>query len=394
LNYICGFSKVGQAVREVAVIGVGQSTFGRFPQKTVVELGREAVVAALKDAGISPKDIQVSYTSKIYHTMVTGQSILKEVGIRGIEMINVENACAGGATSFRGVWKDIANGQYDIGIAIGVESMTTSPIAGKLIPPTEDDLEGQLGLTMPGIFAILARRQMEQYGTTVEDFAMVSVKNHHHGCLNPFAQYRKEFTVEEILNSRMICDPITLLECCPNTDGAAAAVLCSIKVAKRYTTKPIKVIGSALLSGEYRYLQGEMTISPLGSKTARMAYEMAGVGPEDIDVVELHDAFANEEILRYEELGLCKPGEGTRLVRERTTWVGGKIPINPSGGLLALGHPLSASGVRNIAEIVLHLRRQAGERQTPNAKVGLAHMLGGSVAGLEAGACGIHILAR
>jgi len=381
-------------VREVAVIGVGQSTFGKFPQRTVVELGQEAVVAALKDAGISPEDVQVAYTSRIFDAMVTGQSILKEVGIRGIEMVNVENACAGGATAFRGVWKEIATDQCDVGIAIGVESMTTSPIAGKLIPPDKDDLEGQLGLTMPGIFAILAHRQMALYGTTLEDFAQISVKNHHHGCLNPFAQYRKEFTVEDILNSRMICDPITLLECCPNTDGAAATILCSMDVARRYTAEPIKVIGSALLSGDYRYLQQDMTISPLGSKTAKMAYEMAGVGPEDIDVVELHDAFANEEMLRYEELGLCKPGEGTRLVRERATWIGGRIPVNPSGGLLALGHPLSASGVRNIAEIVLHLRGQAGERQTPNAKVGLAHMLGGSVAGLEGGACGIHILAR
>ncbi len=381
-------------MRQVAVIGVGQSTFGKFPQKTAAEMGKEAVVAALNDAGIRPKDIQVAYTARMYDCWVTGQCILKEVGITSIEMINVENACAGGATAFRGVWKEIADGRYDVGIAIGVESMTTSPIAGKLIPPTKEDLEGQLGLTMPAIFGILARRQMEQYGATVEDFAMVSVKNHHHGCLNPFAQYRKEFTVEEILNSRMICDPITLLMCCPNTDGAAAAILCSMKVARRYTTKPIRVIGSALLSGDYRYLQEDITISPLGSKTAKMAYEMAGVGPEDIDVVELHDAFANEEMLRYEELGLCKQGEGIRLLREKATWVGGRIPVNPSGGLLALGHPLSASGVRNIAEIVWHLRGQAGERQTPNAKVGLAHMLGGSVAGLEAGACSIHILAR
>jgi len=381
-------------MREVAVIGVGQSTFGKFPQRSAVELGREAVIAALKDAGVKPKDIQVAYTSRLYDIGTMAQSILKEVGIACIEMINVENACAGGATAFRGVWKDIATGLYDIGIAIGVESMTTSPIARKLIPPAKDDLEGQLGLTMPGIFAILARRQMEQYGATVEDFAMISVKNHHHGCLNPFAQYRKEFTVEEILNSRMICDPITLLQCCPNTDGAAVAILCSSKIARKYTSKPIKVIGSALLSGDYRYHQEDITISPLGSKTAKMAYEMAGVGPEDIDLVELHDAFANEEMLRYEELGLCKPGEGVRLVRDRSTWVGGKIPVNPSGGLLALGHPLSASGVRNIAEIVWHLRGQAGERQTPNAKVGLAHMLGGAVAGLEAGACGIHILAR
>lgn len=381
-------------MREVAVIGVGQSTFGKFPQRSAVELGREAVLAALKDANVSPKDIQVAYASRLYDVGTMAQAILKEVGISSLEMVNVENACAGGATAFRGVWKDIATGLYDIGIAIGVESMTTSPIAHKLIPPPKEDLDGQLGLTMPGIFAILARRQMYEYGATLEDFAMISVKNHHHGCLNPFAQYRKEFTVEEILNSRMICDPITLLQCCPNTDGAAAAILCSMKIAKRYTTKPIKVIGSALLSGDYTYSQKDITVSPLGSKTAKIAYEMAGVGPEDIDVVELHDAFANEEMLRYEELGLCKPGEGVRLVREKATWIGGKIPVNPSGGLLALGHPLSASGVRNIAEIVWHLRGQAGDRQTPNARIGLAHMLGGSVAGLEAGACSIHILAR
>lgn len=378
-------------MREVAVIGVGQSAFGKFPERSVVDLGREAVIAALKDAGISPKDIQVAYATQ---AGMTAQRILREVGIAFIEMVNVENACAGGSTAFRGVWKEIASGHYDIGIAVGVQSMTTSPIAGRLIPAGAGDLEGQLGLTMPGAFAILARRQMEQYGSTVEDFAMVSVKNHHHGCLNPYAQYRKEFTVADILNSRMICEPITLLQCCPNTDGGAAAILCSMDIARRYTTQPIKVIGSALLSGDYRYLHQDITTSALGSETARRAYEMAGVGPKDIDVVELHDAFANEEILRYEELGLCPPGEGTRLVRERATWVGGRIPVNPSGGLLALGHPLSASGVRNIGELVLHLRGQAGDRQTPNAKIGLAHMLGGSVAGLEAGACSVHILAR
>lgn len=381
-------------MREVAVLGVGQSTFGKLPQRSATELGREAALAAIKDAGISPKNVQVAYASRLYDAMVTAESVLKDVGITGIEMINVENACSGGATAFRGVWKDIADGRYDIGIAVGVESMTTSPIAGKLIPPAKDDLEGQLGVTMPGLFGIIANRQMAQYGLTPEDFALVSVKNHHHGCLNPVAQYHKEFTVEEILNSRMICDPITLLMCCPNTDGAAAAVLCSMDVARKYTTKPIKVIGSALISADYKYLQKDMTVSPLGTKTVKIAYEMAGVGPEDIDVVELHDAFANEEVLRYEDLGLCKVGEGIRLLRDKDTWVGGKIPVNPSGGLLALGHPLSASGVRVVAEIVLHLRGQAGDRQTPNAKVGLAHMLGGSVAGLEAGACGIHILAR
>lgn len=393
-NFRLTLERKGEDMRNVAVIGVGQSKFGKFPERSAVDLGREAALGALEDAGVSPREVQVAYTSRLYDAMVTGPSVLKEVGIRGIEMVNVENACAGGATAFRGVWKEIADGHYDIGIALGVESMTTSPIARKLIPPAKEDLEGQLGLTMPAIFALLARRQMEQYATTVEDFALVSVKNHHHGCLNPFAQYRKELTVEEVLNSRMICDPITLLECCPNTDGAAAAILCSTNLARRYTNKPIKVIGSALLSGDCKYLQEDVTISPLGAKTAKIAYEMAGVGPEDLDVIELHDAFANEEILRYSELGLCKPFEGARLIRERTTWVGGRVPVNPSGGLLALGHPLSASGVRNIVEIVWHLRGQAGERQTSDAKIGLAHMLGGAIAGIEGGVCCIHILAR
>jgi len=381
-------------MRDVAVLGVGQSIFGKLPEKSIADLGRQAVLAALRDAGISPRIIQVAYASRIFDAMVTGQTILKEMGIAAIEMVNVENACAGGATAIRGLWKDIANDMYDIGIAIGVESMTTSPIAGKLIPPAEDDLEGKLGMTMPTLFALVARRQMKEYGATLEDFAQVSVKNHHHGCLNPQAQYKKEFTVEEVLGSRMICDPITLLQCCPNTDGAAAVILCSMNVAKRFTTNPVKIIASALLSGDFSYRQEDITISPLGTRTAKMAYEMAGVGPEDLDLVELHEAFAPEEILRYEDLGLCKPGDGVKLLRSGATKIGGKIPVNPSGGLLSLGHPLSASGVRIIAEVTMHLRGQAGERQTPNAKIGLAHMLGGAVAGLEAGACGIHILAR
>jgi len=381
-------------MREVAVIGVGQSKFGKMPERSAVSLGREAVLAAIKDAGISPKKIQFAYCARFYEGGVMGQHVLKEVGITSIEMVNVQNDCAGGSTAFRGVWKEIADGHYDIGIAIGVESNTTMPLAGGLQRPISEDLEGQLGLTMPGVFALVAKRYMELYGATEKDFAKVSVKNHHHGCLNPFAQYRKEFTVEEILNSRMISDPITLLQCCPNTDGAAAAILCSMDIARQYTTTPIKVIGSALQSGDYKYRQKDLIISDVVPKTAKIAYEMAGVGPEDLDVVELHDAFASEEITRYEDLMLCKVGEGIDLIRSGATELGGRIPVNPSGGLLSLGHPLSASGVRNICEIVWHLRGQAGERQIPNAKVGLAHMAGGNVVRLEVGACSVHILAR
>jgi benzoylsuccinyl-CoA thiolase BbsB subunit len=235
---------------------------------------------------------------------------------------------------------------------------------------------------------------METQGATVEDFARVSVKNHHHGALNPRAQYQKEFTVDEILNSRMIAEPITLLQCCPNTDGAAAVILCSVDVARKYTTHTVKVAGSALLSADYFYKKEDLTSFSMGIKTAQKAYEMAGIGPEDIDVVELHDAFACEEIVHCEDLGLCQPGEGVEFFRSGATAIGGKVPVNPSGGLLSLGHPLSASGVRVVCDITEQLRGQAGNRQTPNARVGLAQMLGGFANGLEAGACGIHILTR
>ncbi|MFC1896177.1 thiolase family protein [Thermodesulfobacteriota bacterium] len=379
-------------MREVAVLGVGQSIFGKLPDRRAEDLAREAVVAAVKDAGISARDIQAAYTSRLIDAGMDCQAILQQVGVTNIEMVNVENACAGGSTSVRGVWKDIAYGAHDVGIAIGVESITTSQRIGALL--ASQDLEGQLGLSMPALFALIARRQMIQYGAKLEDFARVSVKNHRHGCLNPMAQYQKEFTIEDVLNSRMICDPITLFMCCPNTDGAAAVVLCSMDVARKHTANPVKIIGSALLSGQYSFLQDDITISPFGSQTATMAYEMAGVGPEDLHVVELHDAFAPEEILRYEDLGLCERGGGVELLRSGATTLRGRIPVNPSGGLLSLGHPLSASGARVVAEITLQLRGQAGKRQVPGAKVGLAHMLGGVVTGLEGGACGIHILAR
>ena len=381
-------------MRDVCVIGIGQSKFGKYPDKTISDLGYQAITEALTDAGVSPKAIQVAYTSRLYLDMITGQVILKDTGITDIEMINVENACAGGATAIRCLWKDIASGLYDIGIATGVESMTTSPIARKLIPPAKDDLDGQLGLTMPTFFALMARRLMETHGATEKDFAQVSVKNHHHGTLNPRAQYQKEFTIEQILDSRMIAEPITLLQCCPNTDGAATVIMCSMDVARKYTSHPIIMSSSVLLSGDFFFKKQDLTSFTMGKKTAQKAYEEAGIGPEDVDVVELHDAFACEEIIHYEDLGLCKPGEGIELLRSGATQIGGRIPVNPSGGLQSLGHPLSASGARVVCDIVLQLRNQADKRQIPGAKVGLAQMLGGLANGLEAGACGIHILKR
>lgn len=380
-------------MREVVVLGIGQSEFGKFPERSIGQLGAAAALAAISDAGIEVAQIQTAFSSRLYADMITGQTIFKEIGLTRIEMVNVENACAGGATAVRSLYKDIAAGYCDVGIALGVESMTTSPVAGKLIPPSRDDLDGQMGLMMPVVFALQAKRLMETHGATPEDFARVSVKAHDFGALNPKAQYRKRFTVEEVLASRMIVDPITLLQCCPNTDGAAAVVLCSADFAKKYTNRPVKIIGSSLVSGDYFYKKTDLTSMELGTRAARLAYEQAGVGPEDLDVVELHDAFASEEIIHYEDLGLCPRGDGVGLLRSGATSPGGRIPVNPSGGLLSLGHPLSASGVRTLCEITQQLRGQAGERQVAGAKVGLAQMLGGSATGLETGAASVHILA-
>jgi benzoylsuccinyl-CoA thiolase BbsB subunit len=381
-------------MRKVAVIGAGSTVFGKLPGENVEELGRKAVQAAIKDAGIKPKEINFCYCATCFGGMVIGERILKEVGIVGIETVNVENACAGGATAFRGVWHGIASGLYDVGVAIGVESMTTSPIAGKLIPPADGDLEGVLGNSTPAHWALRMRRHMVKYGTTLEQFAKVSVKNHHNGCLNPYSQYKKELTVDEVLNSKMICDPLTILQCCPNTDGAAAAILCSMKIAKRYTIKPIVVAASVLKGGDYIFRQREIAISDMTLNSAKEAYEAASCGPEDIDLIELHDPFTYNEIAHCEELGLCKEGEGGRLIDEGVTEIGGRKPVNPSGGLLSRGHPLSATGVEQIIELVWHLKGEGGSRQVPNAKVGLAHTMGGQAAGVEGGAVSIHILKR
>jgi benzoylsuccinyl-CoA thiolase BbsB subunit len=379
-------------VRDVAVIGVGMTKFGRFPETSFEDLGREAITNAIKDADIKPKEIEFGYCGNVYGGMCMGQRLLKEIGIADIEIINVDNACASGSTALRGMWYAIATGLYDIGIAVGIEKLTHLPPA-TLVPPGED-LQGEMGMVFPAYFAMIMRKYMETFGTTLEQVAKISVKNHHNGCLNPYSQFQKEVTVEEVLSSRMICDPITLLQCCPTSDGAAAAILCSSSLARRYTSHMITIAASVLRTGNFLYTQKDFTFSDLTANVAKKAYEMADVGPENIDLCELHDAFAINELLHYEELGFCSRGEGGILIEKGETEIGGKIPVNTSGGLLSKGHPLGATGVAQIAEIVWQLRREAGKRQVKNPKVGLAHLVGGAVTDIENGACTVHILKR
>jgi benzoylsuccinyl-CoA thiolase BbsB subunit len=379
-------------MRRVAVVGVGMSKFGKQPDKTLVDLGTEACLAAIKDSGVVPRDVEVLYCSNAFgDTGCLGQEIGSKVGVVNREMARVENACAGGSTAVREVFYAIGTGRYDVGLAVGVDSMTTCVPKG---PITPKDIEGDLGLYMPGYAALQMQRYIYKYGATIEQFAQVSVKNHRNGSLNPFAMYQKEFTLEEVLNSRMISEPLTQYMVSPVSDGAAAAILCAEDKVQQYTGKPVWLVGSALKSGNYTLFAKDMDISEMGEQAAAEAYEMAGIGPEDIDVVELHDAFAANEIPNIEDLGICKRGEAAHLLQEGYFNLEGKVPVSPSGGLLAQGHPLSASGVRQVCELTWHLRDQAGKRQVKGAKVGLAHMEGGVVTGLQGGACGINILMR
>lgn len=380
-------------LRRVAVIGVGMSKFGKQPEKGLVDLGTEACIAAIKDAAINPKHIEGCYCANSFGEMhCIGQDIASKVGVVNREMVRVENACAGGSTAVRETFLAVATGRYDIGLAIGVDSMTTCVPKGPMA--SNKDIDGELGLTAPGYAALQMRRHMEKYGSTNKQFALVSVKNHHNGSLNPYAMYQQEMTLEEVLGSRMVCDPLTLYMICPFTDGAAAVIFCSEDKVAQYTSTPVWMVGSALRSGDYSLFWKEIDASPMGEQVAAEAYELAGLGPKDLDLVELHDAFAGCEISNTEDLGLCPRGEGGVLIEEGATALGGRIPVSPSGGLLAQGHPLSASGVRQVCEITWQLRGQAGKRQVDGAKVGLAHMEGGIVSGIQGGACGINIFTR
>jgi benzoylsuccinyl-CoA thiolase BbsB subunit len=365
--------------------------YGRYSETWVEELGRKACEAAILDSGVRREEIQVAYCSHSFQGRVTGQRILKDLGLTGIPVINVENACAGGGTSFHQTWMAIAGGCYNVGLAIGVEKMTKG-----LIPPNLEDLDGLMGRTYPGRFAMMAQRHMYEYGTTKEQLALVSVKNHRNGSHNPYAHYRESLSLEAVLNSRMVAEPLTLLQCCPVTDGAAAAVLCSKDIAKKYHIQPIEIAASIVTSGIYQSIRKGALSSEteLSQRAARKAYEMAGIGPEDIDVAEVHDCFSIAELLHYEELGFCRFGESGKLIEEGATSLDGKIPINPSGGLLAKGHPMGAPGIAQIVEIVWQMRGQAGKRQVKNTKVGLTHCVGGATPGIGQGACSVHILKK
>ncbi|GGA36739.1 thiolase family protein [Sphingomonas psychrolutea] len=377
---------------DVFVVGAGMIKFGRYPDRTYFQLGAEAALMALDDAGVSIKDVGAVYASSTFNAAsMLGQKILQQIGQTGVPCINVSNACASGASAVREAFTGIKSGLYDIVLVVGAEKNPSgmlggSPVAG---PPPE----GLFGsVTMPALFAEAGMVHANAYGTTLEQFAQVAVKNHHHATMNPKAAYQKETPLDMVLASEMIAYPLTKLMCSANVDGAAALVLVSDKKARELgMARAVRIRGSAMASDVFEPRSPEiLEPNSVTRLAAARAYEMAGVGPEDLDLVELHDCFATAEILHYENLGLCADGEGGRMVSSGVTALGGRIPVNVSGGLLSKGHPIGATGVANMVEIVEQLRGEVGARQVSGARIGMTHVLGFG----GSSAAGVHIFEK
>jgi len=369
-------------MKEVAIIGVGIHKFGRFEDKSYLDLGQEAAKMALRDANLEWKDIQMAYLSKMYLPATSVARILKPLGATGIPMCDVEAACAsGGIALSQAIWA-IQAGAFDLVMVLGVEKMPRGFMDPSMI---YEKWQIQMGMdTNPSYWAMRARRHMYEYGTTELQIAKVAYKNHKNSVHNPYAMYQKEFTIEEIMNSPLVCDPIHLLEICAPNEGAAAVILCPKDKAARYTSKPI-TIAACVPTNSYYSADFRAPLDSLSAKTnypgptevaSKKAYDQAGIGPKDINCFEVQDTDAFCEIEIYEQLGLCRIGEGGRLIDEGVTEITGKYPVNMSGGLISKGEPIGASHLGQIFEIVMQLRGQAGKRQVPGAKTGLAHVLG------------------
>ncbi|HEX2575052.1 MAG TPA: thiolase family protein [Aquihabitans sp.] len=394
---------------DVWILGIHMTNFGKHADKDLVDLASEAALGALADGGVTIQDMGVLAAGNLMQASSgVGQQLQKQIGQTGIPVYNVANACATGATALRTAMMAVKAGECDMGLAVGVEKLSGAGLltGGNRRPdsPTWEPhgrygavaaLDGRVGTEiMPGVFAQVGMEYGHRYGgTSFELFARISEKNHAHSTLNPKAAYQKRFTLEEIMGDIMIAYPNTRPMCSANCDGAAAAVVVSDaalqKLSLEQRRRALKVSASVLTSDPYTEgCQVLPDVNTLTRNAATTAYEQAGVGPEDLDLVELHDCFATAELVHYDNLGLCEPGGAVDLFESGATWRDGARPVNVSGGLQSKGHPIAATGIANIWEVATHLRDEAGERQIEGAKVGLAHVIGlGS-------ACGVHILEK
>ena len=371
--------------------------FGKFPQKSLKDLAYEPVWNVIRESQVDPHDIGIAFVGNAYAGVITGQEsvrgqvMLREVGLNRIPIINVENACASSSTAFYLAKNAVASGQTDLALALGVEKLfcdDTGKSLKALSTSSDIDVEGRMGILFAGIYSMRVRAHMEKYGLTKEQFAKVVVKNHDNGALNPHAQYRNRVTVDEVLKSRMIADPITLLMTCPMGDGGAAVLIGTKEMAERMGKRPVKIATSTL--GSFGFTGADEP--GIVSRVSQQAYKEAGITAKDVNIAEVHDAVAPVELFLYEELGLCGPGHSGRMIDDGTSWLDGKLPVNSSGGLSAKGHPAGATGLAQVAEIAWQLRGEAGERQVKNnPRIGLVENGGGNVAG-ETAVVAIHIL--
>ncbi|MBS1881887.1 MAG: thiolase family protein [Actinobacteria bacterium] len=382
---------------EVEVAGVGMHPFGRFPESSLKDLARVAVVRALDDAGLGIKDVEAVYAANGMagllqgQEQVRGQSVLREVGIERVPVVNVDNACAGGSTALRLAAQAIALGEVEIALVVGFEKMFVDDLDRSLAAletAADLDLIGGLGLQFTAIYAMRLRRILDAGLLEHRHLVEVTVKSHRNGALNPYAQHRKPVSAAEVVAARPIADPLTLLMCSSMSDGAAAIVLARGGRVER--PERIRIRASASTSGFSRLDDDEPSI---GTMCAERAYARAGLGPGDVDVAEIHDAMAPAELLYYEQLGFCEPGGAGELFDSGATAIEGRLPVNPSGGLSSRGHPVGATGVAQVVELTWQLRGSAGERQAKQPRIALAQNSGGWYEG-ESAACNVHILER
>jgi len=383
-------------MREVAVIGVGMTKWGELWEKSLREIYTETALLALDDAGVDKIDSLIvgSMSSGLFIGQEHLASLLADyLGQAPVPAARVESACASGGLALRMGFIEVASGMADIVLVSGVEKMTDvngNEATYALGTAADQEYECYHGITFPGLYALIARAHMEKYGTTREQLAMVAVKNHHNGSMNPLAQYPYKITVEAVLNSVLVADPLRVLDCSPITDGAAAMILCPLDMAKKMKKPVVKIIGSGQATDTIA-LSSRKDITWIEStyQAAKKAYSMAGKKPQDMDVIEVHDCFTIAEICVTEALGIVEKGKGGKSVEEGVTSLQGKFPVNASGGLKAKGHPVGATGVAQAIEIVKQLREEAGPRQVKEARVGLTQNMGGS-----GGSSVVHIFER
>ncbi len=381
-------------MQEVAVVAVGMVPFSKESDLSPDLLAAHAVRTLFRSNGIDPGIVQEAYFGTAKGGSLIGQRALRFAGLAtGLPIFNVENACASSAVAFHLAYRAIAAGNTACALVVGVDKL--SMLGKGALPVQETEWDGQAGVTNPVVYAMRARRYLHETGATVRDLAAVSVKSRAFASLNPMAQMRKTVTVEDVLTSRLIADPLTMFQCSPKSDGAAAVLLVSRDLAGRADLTGPTVRASVVKSGEFSMAERDITRPDITLRASRDAYEMAGIGPEDLDVVELHDAFSIAELLYTEELGLCPEGDGALYLKSGASSsldsTGGAV-VNPSGGLLSRGHPIGATGAAQIVECFEQLTERSEARQRRGAKTAMAHVTGGGASGFDNGACSVTIL--